>query len=165
MKRIGLLSDTHSYLQPKISEFFADCDEIWHAGDIGNLETAQTLASIKRMKAVVGNIDDNDLKSFYPNHQDFMCEDVKVLMLHTGGYPGRYSPEARILIKETKPKLFITGHSHILKVINDPKNNLLHINPGAAGKSGFHAVCTLVRFVIDGADIRDLEIMEIPKKQ
>jgi len=165
MKRIGLLSDTHGYVHPKVAEFFTECDEIWHAGDIGDLETAILLASIKPLKAVVGNIDDNDLKSFYPNHQEFMCEEVKVVILHTGGYPGKYTMEARQLIKETKPKLFITGHSHILKVINDPKNNLLHINPGAAGKSGFHIVSTLIRFTIDGADIKDLEIMELPKKQ
>ncbi|MBK6962841.1 MAG: metallophosphoesterase family protein [Bacteroidales bacterium] len=164
MKRIGLLSDTHGYLHPKIAEFFAECDEIWHAGDIGNLDTAKNLASIKRLRAVTGNIDGNDLKSFYPHFQDFMCEDVKVLILHIGGYPGRYTQEAKLLLKETKPKLFITGHSHILKVINDPKNNLLHINPGAAGKQGMHQVGTLVRFTIEGADIRDLEIMELPKK-
>lgn len=165
MKRIGLLSDTHGYINPKISEFFADCHEIWHAGDIGDLETAILLASMKPLKAIVGNIDGNDLKSFYPYYQEFMCEGIKVLMLHTGGYPGKYTPEARQLIKDTKPKLFITGHSHILKIINDPKNNLLHINPGAAGKSGFHLVSTLIRFTIDGEDIRDLEIMELPKKE
>jgi len=165
MKRIGLLSDTHSYINPKISEFFAECDEIWHAGDIGDLETAKILASMKTLKAVVGNIDGNDLKSFYPNHQEFMCEEVKVLILHTGGYPGKYSSEARHLIKEIKPKLFISGHSHILKVINDAKYDLLHINPGAAGKYGFHAISTLIRFTIDGAEIKDMEIMELPKKQ
>jgi hypothetical protein len=164
MKRIGLLSDTHSYLHPKISGFFADCDEIWHAGDIGDLETAKTLASIKRLRAVTGNIDGNDLKSFYPHYQDFMCEGIKVLILHIGGYPGKYTAEAKQLIREVKPKLFITGHSHILKVIKDPKNNLLHINPGAAGKQGMHHVGTLVRFAIEGEEIKDLEIMELPKK-
>ncbi|MBK6347171.1 MAG: metallophosphoesterase family protein [Bacteroidales bacterium] len=164
MKRIGLLSDTHSYIHPKISVFFAECHEIWHAGDIGDLETAKILASIRPLKAVVGNIDGNDLKAFYPLFHDFMCENVKVLMMHIGGYPGKYTKEARQLIRETSPKLFITGHSHILKVINDPKNNLLHINPGAAGKQGLHQVSTLVRFTIDGEDIRDLEIMELPRK-
>jgi uncharacterized protein len=164
MKRIGLLSDTHGYLHPKISEFFADCDEIWHAGDIGSLETAGILASIKRLRAVTGNIDGNDLKSFYPHYQEFMCEGIKVLILHIGGYPGKYTTEARQLISEIKPKLFITGHSHILKVINDPKNNLLHINPGAAGKQGMHYVSTLIRFVIDGEEIKDLKILELPKK-
>ena len=165
MKRIGLLSDTHGYINPKLSGFFAECNEIWHAGDIGDLETAKILASIKPLRAVVGNIDGNELKSFYPPYQEFMCEDIKVLILHTGGYPGKYSAEARQLIKDTAPGLFITGHSHILKVINDSKNRLLHINPGAAGKQGFHEISTVVRFTIDGADFRDLEIMEMPKKQ
>ncbi|MFH1118668.1 MAG: metallophosphoesterase family protein [Bacteroidota bacterium] len=165
MKRIGLLSDTHSYINPKISGFFAECDEIWHAGDIGDLETAKILASIKPLKAVVGNIDGNDLKSFYPIYQDFMCEGVRVLIIHIGGYPGKYTREASQLIQKNRPKLFITGHSHILKVINDPKNSLLHINPGAAGKSGMHQISTLIRFVIDGSDIKDLEILELPKKK
>jgi len=163
MKRIGLLSDTHGHIPKKAYEFFADCNEIWHAGDIGNIETAKELAGIKTLKAVYGNIDGQDIRSFYPLYQEFTCEGVKVLMIHIGGYPGRYTPEARALIDEIKPKLFITGHSHILKVINDPKKNLLHINPGAAGKYGMHQIATLIRFVIDGEDIRDLEIQELPK--
>ena len=163
MKRIGLLSDTHGYVHPKVAEFFAECNEIWHAGDIGDLETAILLASIKPLKAVTGNIDDNELRSFYPDYQEFLCEGVQVLILHIGGYPGRYSPQARKLIAEYKPKLFISGHSHILKVINDPRNALLHINPGAAGRQGFHQVSTLVRFTIDGEIIKDLEIMEWPR--
>lgn len=165
MKRIGLLSDTHGHIPKKAYEFFADCNEIWHAGDIGNIETAKELAGIKTLKAVYGNIDGHEIRSFYPLYQEFYCEGVKVLMIHIGGYPGRYTPEARKLIEEIKPKLFITGHSHILKVINDPKNNLLHINPGAAGKYGMHQIATLIRFVIDGEDIRDLEIQELPKSE
>lgn len=165
MKRIGLLSDTHGHIPKKAYEFFADCNEIWHAGDIGNIETAKELAGIKTLKAVYGNIDGQEVRSFYPLYQEFNCEGVKVLMIHIGGYPGRYTPEARKLIEEIKPKLFITGHSHILKVINDPKNNLLHINPGAAGKYGMHQIATLIRFVIDGEDIRDLEIQELPKSE
>ncbi|KAF0200737.1 MAG: hypothetical protein FD170_3266 [Bacteroidetes bacterium] len=165
MKRIGLLSDTHGHIPKKAYEFFADCNEIWHAGDIGNIETAKELAGIKTLKAVYGNIDGQEVRSFYPLYQEFTCEGVKVLMIHIGGYPGRYTPEARKLIEEIKPKLFITGHSHILKVINDPKNNLLHINPGAAGKYGMHQIATLIRFVIDGEDIRDLEIQELPKSE
>lgn len=165
MKRIGLLSDTHGYVHPKVAEFFSDCHEIWHAGDIGNLDTAKMLASVKPMKAVTGNIDGNDLKMFYPHYQDFMCEEVKVLIIHIGGYPGRYSAEARQLIDELKPQLFISGHSHILKVMNDQRRQLLHINPGAAGKQGMHQVGTLVRFTIDGREIRDLEIMELPRRQ
>lgn len=165
MKRIGLLSDTHGHIPKKAYEFFADCNEIWHAGDIGNIETAKELAGIKQLKAVYGNIDGQDIRSFYPLYQEFNCEGVKVLMIHIGGYPGRYTPEARKLIEEVKPKLFITGHSHILKVINDTKYNLLHINPGAAGKYGMHQIATLIRFVIDGEDIRDLEIQELPKSE
>ena len=165
MKRIGLLSDTHGHIPKKAYEFFADCNEIWHAGDIGNIETAKELAGIKPLKAVYGNIDGQDIRSFYPLYQEFTCEGVKVLMIHIGGYPGRYTPEARALIDEIKPKLFITGHSHILKVINDPKKNLLHINPGAAGKYGMHQIATLIRFVIDGENIRDLEIQELPKSE
>jgi len=165
MKRIGLLSDTHGHIPKKAYEFFADCNEIWHAGDIGNIETAKELAGIKPLKAVYGNIDGQDIRSFYPLYQEFSCEGVKVLMIHIGGYPGRYTPEARALIDEIKPKLFITGHSHILKVINDPKKNLLHINPGAAGKYGMHQIATLIRFVIDGENIRDLEIQELPKSE
>ncbi len=165
MKRIGLLSDTHGHIPKKATSFFADCDEIWHAGDIGNLETAKELAGIKKLRAVYGNIDGQDLRSFYPLYQEFMCEGVKVLMIHIGGYPGKYTPEARRLIEEVKPKLFISGHSHILKVINDQKYGLLHINPGAAGKFGMHTISTLIRFTIDGENIRDLEIQELPKSQ
>lgn len=164
MKIIGLISDTHSSLHPSIVTFLSQCNEIWHAGDIGDLETAKTIASIKPLKAVYGNIDGQDIRSFYPHYQDFMCEDVKVLMIHIGGYPGRYSKEAKELIIEKKPKLFISGHSHILKVIPDKKYDLLHLNPGAAGKSGFHKVITAMKFIIDGSNIRDLEIMEIERE-
>jgi putative phosphoesterase len=165
MKRIGLLSDTHGHVPKQAFTFFADCNEIWHAGDIGNLETAKELAGIKPLKAVYGNIDGQELRSFYPLYQHFNCEGVKVLMIHIGGYPGKYTPEARRLIEEMQPKLFITGHSHILKVMNDPKHNLLHINPGAAGKYGWHTVATLIRFTVDGETIKDLEIQEIPKHE
>ena len=165
MKRIGLLSDTHGHVPKQAFTFFADCNEIWHAGDIGNLETAKELAGIKPLKAVYGNIDGQELRSFYPLYQHFNCEGVKVLMIHIGGYPGKYTREARRLIEEMQPKLFITGHSHILKVMNDPKHNLLHINPGAAGKYGWHSVATLIRFTVDGETIKDLEIQEIPKHE
>ncbi len=163
MKTIGLISDTHSYLHPSVAKFLAQCDEIWHAGDFGDLETAKDIASLKPLKGVYGNIDGTDVRSFYPLFQDFMCEDLRVLILHIGGYPGKYSKEAKELIKELKPGLFISGHSHILKVINDPKYNLLHINPGAAGRSGFHKVITAVKFIVEGKGIRDLEILEITK--
>ena len=160
MPRIGLLSDTHGYINPRILEFFASCDEIWHAGDIGNLETADNLSAFKHFKAVYGNIDGTELRVSFPKNQVFNCEGVKIFMTHIGGYPGRYEKEARQLIESEKPGLFITGHSHILKVMYDKKHNLLHINPGAAGNSGLHHVITCVRFVIDGKDIRDLEVFE-----
>jgi uncharacterized protein len=163
MKTIGLISDTHSYLHPSIAKFLAQCDEIWHAGDFGDIETAKDIASLKPLKGVYGNIDGADVRSFYPLYQDFMCEELRVLILHIGGYPGKYSKEAKELIKELKPGLFISGHSHILKVINDPKHNLLHINPGAAGRSGFHKVITAIKFVVEGKEIRDLEVLEIEK--
>lgn len=160
MKRIGLLSDTHTYLHPGIFKFFKDCDEIWHAGDIGNLETINRLAKFKPVKAVYGNIDGHEVRLSHPEVHSFFCEDVKVLMIHIGGYPGRYDKKAGLLIKKEKPKLFISGHSHILKIMPDHRNDLLHINPGAAGKFGLHHKITFVRFVIEGEDIRDLEISE-----
>ena len=163
MKRIGLLSDTHGSLPVKTAEFFASCDEIWHAGDIGDLKTAKTLEGIKPLRAVYGNIDGADLRSYYPEFQVFECEKVKVVILHIGGYPGRYTPLARKLIQSHRPAMFISGHSHILKVIYDKKNQLLHINPGGAGKQGFHQVITLIRFVIDGENIKDLEILEVKR--
>ena len=163
MKRIGLLSDTHGFIHPKVSGFFKDCDEIWHAGDIGNIETSGKLAKIKPLKAVYGNIDGGPLRIEFKEVETFFCEDVKVLIIHIGGYPGRYSPMARKLIEEHRPKLFISGHSHILKVMPDRKNDLLHINPGSAGKTGLHQVITMVRFVIDGKNIKELEVLETKK--
>lgn len=160
MLRIGLLSDTHGFLHPRIQDFFAQCDEIWHAGDIGNLETAEKLKAIKPLRAVYGNIDGTELRSEFPKNQLFMCEGVKVLMTHIGGYPGRYQAEAKALIKVEKPGIFISGHSHILKIIYDPKFALLHLNPGAAGNSGFHHVITCLRFVVEGMDIRAMEVFE-----
>lgn len=159
MRRIGLLSDTHGFLHPKLFSFFSDCHEIWHAGDIGNIETADKLAAIKPFRAVFGNIDGGALR-YLKENEIFYCEDVKVFMTHIGGYPGRYAKGISQIIRQEKPKLFISGHSHILKVINDTRNNLLHINPGAAGKSGFHQKITLIRFIIENDRIRDLEIFE-----
>lgn len=160
MRKIGLLSDTHGYVHPKVSDFFKDCSEIWHAGDIGNQETADLLAKMKPFRAVYGNIDGGTLRQVFKEVEIFHCENVKVLLTHIGGYPGRYDPKARQLIEEHKPNLFIDGHSHILKIIFDKKHNLLHINPGSAGKYGIHQLITMVRFVIDGKNIRDLEIFE-----
>ncbi|HEY9115658.1 MAG TPA: metallophosphoesterase family protein [Bacteroidales bacterium] len=160
MIKIGLLSDTHGYIHPRVSDFFSGCDEIWHAGDIGNQETADALAKIKPLRAVYGNIDGGTLRQSFKEVEVFQCEQVKVLMIHIGGYPGRYEPKARKLIEEHRPDIFISGHSHILKVIYDNKYQLLHMNPGSAGKSGMHKLITMIRFVIDGKDIRDLEIFE-----
>ncbi len=160
MRKIGLLSDTHGYLDEKIMQFFQDCDEIWHAGDIGDISVTDKISNIKILKAVYGNIDGQDIRITYPKIQSFTCENVKVLMTHIGGYPGKYEKSVKVLIHKLKPDLFISGHSHILKVIYDDKNELLHINPGAAGKSGLHKYKTAVRFVINGGDIQDLEVFE-----
>lgn len=160
MKKIGLLSDTHSFLDHKIWDFLKDCDEIWHAGDIGNMEVADKLSRTKPFKAVYGNIDGEDVRISFPKIQHFVCEELSVLMVHIGGYPGRYEREVKELIHKLKPKLFISGHSHILKVIYDDKNELLHMNPGAAGKSGFHKHQTAIRFKVEGKDMKDLEVFE-----
>lgn len=164
MRRIGLLSDTHGFLDPKIFEFFKDCDEIWHAGDVGNLETADKLGNFKPVRGVYGNIDDQKVRTVFPKHLKFRCEEVKVWMTHIGGYPGHYDSSVKPAIFQDPPTLFISGHSHILKVIFDKKLNLLHMNPGAAGNHGFHTVKTLLRFIVDGENIRDMEIMEIDRK-
>ena len=160
MTRIGLLSDTHGILHPRIFDFFANCDEIWHAGDIGNVEITDKLSAFKPLRAVYGNIDGGKLRVIFNEDEVFTIENVKVVMLHIGGYPGRYTAKAKELIAQHKPKLFISGHSHILKVMPDPKNSLLHINPGAAGKSGFQKFITFVRFEINGSSIENLEVFE-----
>lgn len=164
MRRIGLLSDTHGYLDDRIIAYLGACDEIWHAGDIGNAETAQKLTALKSFKAVSGNIDGTDLHLLYPLRLRFFCEEIDVLMIHIGGYPGHYSRDIRKEINVSSPKLFISGHSHILKVIYDKRYQLLHINPGAAGIQGFHQIRTLIRFSIDKAVIKDLEVIELGQK-
>lgn len=164
MTRIGLLSDTHSYLHPKVFQYFESCDEIWHAGDIGNAETIYQLRKFKPLRAVFGNVDGYPVRSLVPETEIFFCEEVKVIITHIGGYPGKYEKGVRQLIEMEKPGLFISGHSHILKVMFDKKNNLLHINPGSAGKSGMHPIITLVRFAIEGKEIKDLEIIELEKR-
>lgn len=160
MKKIGLLSDTHGWLNPKIYEFFKDCDEIWHAGDIGSDDVAIELSAFKRLRAVYGNIDDWDIRADYPQFQIFNIEEVKVVMTHIGGYPNAYAPGIRQLLLEEKPDIFISGHSHILKVMRDQKLELLHLNPGAAGMKGFHKKVTMMRFLIDGKTTSNLEIYE-----
>lgn len=165
MKKIGILSDTHGYIHPGVSDFFVPCNEIWHAGDIGNIETADKLAKLKPLKAVYGNIDDMKIRTEYPEYEIFNCEGVKVLIIHIGGYPGRYSQKARQLIELHQPQLFISGHSHILKVMPDKKYQLLHINPGSAGKSGLHKKITMVRLTIDGDQIKVLDVFETDRDQ
>jgi putative phosphoesterase len=165
MKRIGLLSDTHGYIHPRLLKFFYPVDEIWHAGDIGDIATANELAAFKPLKAVFGNIDGTAVRAVYPLHQRFLCEEVDVWITHIGGYPGHYERYVKPDIFNNPPNLFISGHSHILKVIFDQKLNFLHINPGAAGNNGFHKVCTAVRFTIDGKDIRDMEIWEMKRNE
>lgn len=162
MKGIGLLSDTHAWWDDRYQKYFADCDEIWHAGDIGSMDLAlQFEAMGKPFRAVYGNIDDSKVRAAYPEFQRFDLEDVDVLMTHIGGYPGKYDPRVKRILTIEPPKLFITGHSHILKVMFDKKLNCLHINPGAAGKYGFHRVRTLVKFSLEKGNISDLDVIEL----
>lgn len=160
MLKIALLSDTHNHIDPALVKYLSPCDQIWHAGDIGTITICDTLKKMKPLVAVYGNVDGQDIRKEYPKVQRFMCEGVDVLMTHIGGYPGKYNPEVRKLIAAKSPKLFICGHSHILKVIYDKQYNLLHMNPGAAGNYGAHKVKTLLRFTISGENIKDLEIVE-----
>lgn len=161
MLKIGLLSDTHGWWDEKYVTYFSECDEIWHAGDIGSEEIIEKLKAIKPVRAVYGNIDGQSLRIEYPAISHFKVEGVNVMMTHIGGYPGRYNPAIRKELYTTKPDLFIAGHSHILKVNFDDTLDCLYINPGAAGKSGFHQVRTLVRFEIDGTQIKNLEVVEL----
>ncbi len=163
MTRIGIISDTHGWFDDTLREFLAGVDVIWHAGDIGNLSTADAIASFRPLTAVYGNIDGAEVRLCYPRFQHFSCEGVSVLMTHIGGYPGHYDVEALSRIMEFKPRIFISGHSHILRVMPDRKHDLLHINPGAAGISGFHRVRTAIRMEIDGEKIQNLEVGEWPR--
>ncbi len=164
MTKILLLSDTHSHIDESILKYARQADEIWHAGDIGSLAVTDALRKIKPIRAVYGNIDNKDIQMEFPLDNRFKCEDVEVLMTHIGGYPPKYNGRTRPLIQENPPKLFICGHSHILKVMWDKKLGVLHMNPGACGKHGFHQVRTMLRFAIDGEDIKDLEIVELGKR-
>lgn len=161
MKKIGLLSDTHGYLDQAVFRHFERCDEIWHAGDFGNLELVRTLEDFKPLRGVYGNIDGQDIRRLYPEQIRFNLEGVDVFMTHIGGYPGRYSPAVRDVMLKRPPALFIAGHSHILKVIYDKKFKCLHLNPGAAGKQGWHKVRTLQRFDIAEGRVQNLEIIEL----
>lgn len=164
MKKILLLSDTHSHIDDTILKYIDQADEVWHAGDIGDLVVTDTIKKRKPLRAVFGNIDDDKARLEFPLHHRFYCEGVEVWITHIGGYPGKYHPSIRQKLELNPPKLFICGHSHILKVQYDKKLNLLHMNPGAAGISGFHQIRTMLRFVIEGEKISDLEIIEIAKR-
>lgn len=164
MKKILLLSDTHSFLDDKILKYVGQADEVWHAGDIGDLHVTDEIKKRKPLRGVYGNIDDDKARMEFPLHNRFYCEEVAVLITHIGGYPGKYNPAIRPILQQNPPKLFICGHSHILKVQFDKTLNLLHMNPGAAGIHGFHQVRTMLRFEIEGAKIQALEIIEIEKR-
>ena len=154
------MSDTHSHLPQGVFEHFADVDEIWHAGDFGSVETSDLIASFKPLKGVYGNCDDSKVRLIHPYIQVIECEGMKFLMVHIGGYPGRYDYKALQLITAYTPDVFICGHSHILKIVNDKKYNMLTINPGAAGIQGFHNVRTALRFKVDNGNISDMEVGE-----
>ena len=164
MKKILLLSDTHGHIDDKILKYVHFADEVWHAGDIGKIEVTDILQKIKPLRAVFGNIDDAKARADFPLHNRFMCENVDVWITHIGGYPGKYNLNIREELNTNPPKLFICGHSHILKVQFDKKLNLLHMNPGAAGISGFHTIRTMLRFSIHEDKIQDLEIIELGKR-
>lgn len=161
MKRIGLLSDTHSWWDDRYLMHFADCDEIWHAGDIGSELVIKQLEAHCPVRAVCGNIDGQEIRSRFSEVLKFKIEECNVIMTHIGGYPGKYSPAIRSSIYRERPQLFIAGHSHILKVMYDDIVGCLHINPGAAGRQGWQQVRTLVKFIIDGKDIKELEVIEL----
>lgn len=162
--KIALISDTHSFFGEDVNKYLLDVDQIWHAGDIGDIETADKYRSIKEFKAVYGNIDGQDLRVEFPEYVFFDVGGVKVLMIHIGGYPGRYTAQARNLIEQYYPDLFITGHSHILKITPDKKHNLLHMNPGSCGTKGFHAFRTLILFDIENSKIENVRVVELSKR-
>ncbi|MBK5272957.1 MAG: metallophosphoesterase family protein [Bacteroidia bacterium] len=166
MTRIGLISDTHGYLDEKVFTHFKDCDEIWHAGDFGGIGIATTLAASSGLsiKGVYGNIDRQDIRSVFNEQLVFMCEKVKVMMRHIGGSPPKYNPETKKELLVHRPQLFICGHSHILKIMFDENLECLYMNPGAAGKHGWQKTRTLIRFAIDGSDIKNCEVIELGKK-
>ena len=164
MTSIGLISDTHSFLDEVIFEHFNNCDEIWHAGDFGE-GVAQGLTSrLTMLRGVYGNIDSQNIRTEFPEQLVFMCEEVKVMMRHIGGYPPTYNPETKKELRIHQPQLFISGHSHILKILFDDTLQCLHMNPGAAGKQGWHKVRTLIRFNIDGKEMKNCEVIELGSK-
>lgn len=162
--KIGLISDTHGWIHPRLFHHFEECDEIWHAGDIGNIATADKLLSFKPLRAVYGNIDDSVVRLSYKEHEAFKAENIKVWMTHIGGYPGHYDKRISQVLNSDPPELLICGHSHIARVMYDPKYRFLFVNPGAAGYYGFHKYMTAIRFQIDGKDIHDLELIELGER-
>jgi len=162
--KIGLISDTHSYIHDDILQHFSDCDEIWHAGDVGTVEVLDALETVAPVRAVWGNIDYGVVKSMCPGNIEWTCQGVKVWMIHIGGYPGRYPRNIKEMLQEKKPDLFICGHSHILKVIRDKELNLLHINPGAAGHHGFHSMRTIIRLDFIEGKMKNLEVIELGRR-
>lgn len=163
MKKILLLSDTHSYIGSDILKYVKQADEVWHAGDIGDLKVTDAIKKLKPLRGVYGNIDDAKARLEFPEHNRFMCEAVDVWITHIGGYPPKYNMQTREALQLNPPRLFICGHSHILKVMPDKKLNLIHMNPGAIGKHGFHKARTMLRFTIDGKKIDNLEVIEFKK--
>jgi putative phosphoesterase len=164
MTKILLLSDTHGHIDDTILKYVKDADEVWHAGDIGSLKVTDTIKALKPIRAVYGNIDDHTIQKEFPENNRFLCENVAVWITHIGGYPPKYNSRTRDEIRKNPPRLFICGHSHILKVMRDKKLDVLHMNPGACGKHGFHKVRTMLRFIIDKNDIRNLEVIELGKR-
>jgi putative phosphoesterase len=162
--KIGLISDTHGYLDDQMIRLLEPCDEVWHAGDIGDFSVIEKIRERKPVRAVFGNIDGRQARLEFPENNRFFCEEVDVWITHIGGYPGKYHPAIREALSRNPPQLFICGHSHILKVMFDKKLNCLHMNPGAAGKSGFHQIRTFLRFSIHGKEIKELEVVELGKK-
>lgn len=163
--RIGLLSDTHNFLDPRAEKYLEECDEIWHAGDIGTISIADQLCAIKPLRAVYGNIDGQDIRKVYPRNLKFMCEGMEVWMTHIGGRPGNYDPEIRKELESHRPKLFVCGHSHILKVEYDKKYRMLYMNPGSAGNYGIHLVKTILRFSVENSEVKKLEVVEFGKRK
>ena len=163
MKKILLLSDTHGHVDYHMMKYVKESDEVWHAGDIGTTQVTDTISSLKPLRAVFGNIDNHELRLSFPEELLFECEDINIYMTHIGGRPGRYAKGISEKIKSIKPKIFICGHSHILKIQYDKVNQLLFINPGAIGKHGFHKVRTMVRFEIDKSDIQNMEVIEVKR--
>ena len=165
MKKIILLSDSHHSLDERIFPHLEECDEIWHAGDIGRLEVTDTLKTFAPLRAVWGNIDDHKIRKEFREVTYFKCQNLKVMMTHIGGYPGRYEKGIKAILKDKRPNLFISGHSHILKVMHDKELDILHMNPGAIGNYGWHKVKTILAFTVNGKEIKDLRVIEFPRKK